>query len=81
MLIKSRNFSPTKCENTFEKDGFGLAPGYEKRFEGTEVDKTRYDKNYSRMMGLCDNCPEFDKSVPRADGSHCKMGKGVPCQE
>ena len=34
MLIKSRNFSPTKCENTFEGDGFGWAPGQEKKFEG-----------------------------------------------
>ena len=34
MLIKSRNFSPTKCEKTFEKDGFGWAPGQEKKFKG-----------------------------------------------
>jgi len=81
MLIKSRNFSPTKCEGTYDHGGLGWAPGYEKRFEGTEVDKTRYDKNYARMMGQCDTCPEFDKTATKADGSHCKLGKGVPCQE
>lgn len=39
MLIKSRNFSPTKCESTFEKDGFGWAPGQEKLFKGKRTPK------------------------------------------
>ena len=53
MLIKSRNFSPTKCENTFEKDGFGWAPGQEKRFEGVGINSVRYGKNFSMMKGVC----------------------------
>lgn len=79
MLIKSRNFSPTKCEGTCENGGLGWAPGYEKKFEGMGIDPERYGKNFERMMGNCDKCRQFDKSVTRADGSHCKQGKGVPC--
>lgn len=51
MLIKSRNFSPTKCEATFEKDGFGWAPGQEKKFEGkrTPVAVKNYRKGYDNI--------------------------------
>lgn len=51
MLIKSRNFSPTKCENTFEKDGFGWAPGQEKSFKGrgTNRNSAQYGKNYDKI--------------------------------
>ncbi|HDZ38206.1 MAG TPA: hypothetical protein ENH62_07970 [Marinobacter sp.] len=71
--IKTRNFSPTKTEKTFEQDGLGWAPGYEKKFEGVDIKKERYDKNYSRMVGTCDKCEHFDKTVDKADGSHCKV--------
>ena len=78
--IKTRNFSATKCEKTFDgPDGLGFAPGYEKRFEGTDIDKQRFDKNYCRMKGICKRCEQFDKTADKADGSHCKLGKGVKC--
>ncbi len=79
MLTKSRNFSPTKCESTYEKDGFGWAPGYEKKFEGAILDPERYEKNYARMQGLCRKCFQFDSAVDKADGSHCLLGKGKKC--
>lgn len=79
MLIKSRNFSPTKCEDTCENGGLGWAPGYEKKFEGMDIKKERYDKMFNRLKMLCDKCKLFDKTVDRADGSHCKLGKGVKC--
>jgi len=60
--------------------GVGWAPGYVKTFEGTEQrDNERYGKNFSRMKGVCRKCEQFDKTVDKADGSHCKLGKGVKC--
>ena len=52
MLIKSRNFSPTKCENTFERDGFGWAPGQEKKFKGKRTPEAieNYRNNYDKIV-------------------------------
>lgn len=51
-MIKSRNFSPTKCENTWEKDGLGWAPGQEKKFEGKRTREAirNYRNNYDRIF-------------------------------
>ena len=51
MLIKSRNFSPTKCENTFEKDNFGWAPGQEKKFKGkiTPATVKKFCEGYDKI--------------------------------
>ncbi len=79
MLIKSRNFSPTKCEDTFEKSGFGWAPGQEKHFEGTQSTSARYTKNYSQMTGDCVKCDKY-KGEPSTDGSHCSLPTNEHCQ-
>ena len=49
--IKTRNFSPTKTEKTFEQDGLGWAPGYEKKFEGmaTPASIKKYRDNYDKI--------------------------------
>lgn len=80
MLLKSRNFSPTKCENTFEKDGFGWAPGQEKKFEGTVINRIRYGKNFSMMIGACRKC---DKSTGEKGtaGEHCSLPANEHCQK
>ncbi len=77
--IKSRNFSPTKCENTFEKDGYGWAPGQERKFEGSHKNSTRYGKNYARMKG---DCLECDKSTGKKGtaGEHCGLPANEHCQ-
>lgn len=82
MLIKSRNFSPTKCENTFERDGYGWAPGQEKKFEGRGIDTNspRYGKNYSRMTGLCAKCDKFT-DIDKATGEHCSLPANERCQK
>lgn len=79
MLIKSRKFSATKCEGTYEKDGFGWAPGQEKRFEGTQANSTRYTKNYSQMTGVCKKCDKY-KGKSSTDGSHCTLPINEHCQ-
>ena len=78
MLIKSRNFSPTKCENTFEKDGFGWAPGQEKKFEGTVINRVRYGKNFSFMKGFCNKCDRFTGKEGTA-GQHCSLQANEHC--
>jgi hypothetical protein len=80
MLIKSRNFSPTKCENTWEKDGFGWAPGQEKRFEGTVINKIRYGKNYEHMMGTCKKCDKYTGKTG-TNGEHCALPANEHCQK
>lgn len=49
--IKSRNFSPTKCEDTFEESGFGWAPGQEKKFNGKRTPKAirNFNDNYDKI--------------------------------
>ncbi|KKN73183.1 hypothetical protein LCGC14_0403560 [marine sediment metagenome] len=79
MLIKSRNFSPTKCEGTYEKDGFGWAPGQEKKFEGTQSNSARYTKNYSLAFGACKKCDKYE-GKPSTDGSHCSLPINEHCQ-
>ena len=79
MLIKSRNFSPTKCENTFEKDGFGWAPGQEKRYK-CRVNKIRYNKNFSRGQGTCLKCDKF-KGKKAKVGEHCSLPANEHCQK
>ncbi len=72
--IKSRNFSPTKTENTFEKSGFGWAPGQEKKFEGMGINQARYAKNYQNAAGICKTCLNVDKSkLNTCTGEHCKL--------
>ncbi len=80
MLIKSRNFSPTKCENTFEKDGFGWAPGQEKKFEGVVVNRKNYGKNYNRGTGVCEKCDKF-KGKKSAVSEHCSLPVNEHCQK
>lgn len=62
-----------------EGGGVGWNPDYVKTFEGTDQNKERFDKNYCRMTGICKRCEHFDKTVDRADASHCKLSKGVCC--
>lgn len=80
MLIKSRNFSPTKCEDTCEKDGFGWAPGEEKKFEGTHTNSPRYGKNYQLMKGICRKCDKFTGKKGTA-GEHCSLPANEHCQK
>ena len=70
-----------KGERDFhEGGGVGWAPDYVKKFEGTEQrDNERYEKNFCRMFGTCGGCEQFDRMVDKADGSHCKLGKGAKC--
>ena len=84
MLIKSRNFSPTKCENTCEKDGFGWAPGQEKTFKGRDINSVRYGNNYSLMSGSCRNCDKLSKDgLPSrgTNGEHCSLPINEHCQK
>ena len=64
-----------------EGGGVGWHPDYVKTFEGTDRDNERYDKMWNRLRMLCNKCEQFDKSVDKADGSHCKLGKGVKCSK
>lgn len=80
MLIKSRNFSPTKCENTFEKDGFGWAPGQEKKFKGRGENKIKYSKNFSRGLGTCLQCDKFTGKKAKV-GEHCSLPDNEHCQK
>ena len=82
MLIKTRNFSldKDKMEGTFDKgDGLGWAPGYEKKFEGTVVNKIRYGKNFSRMKGFCLKCDKFT-GKKGTTGEHCGLPSNEHCQ-
>ena len=79
MLIKSRNFSPNKTELTYEQSGFGWAPGSEKKFEGTVIDRIRYRKNYSRMKGNCAKCDKLTDKKGTA-GEHCSLPANENCQ-
>lgn len=82
MLIKTRNFSleKEKMEGTFDKgDGLGWAPGYEKKFEGTQSNSARYTKNYSQMQGVCKKCDKH-KGKPSTNGSHCSLPINEHCQ-
>ena len=78
--IKSRNFSPTKCENTWEKDGFGWAPGQEKKFEGQVVNRIRYGKNYQQAVGICNKCDKFTGKTG-TNGEHCSLPANEHCQK
>jgi len=80
MLIKSRNFSPTKCENTFEKDGFGWVPGQEKKFKGRGSNSIRYGKNFSRMQDTCLGCDKHTGKKGTA-GEHCSLPVNEHCQK
>lgn len=75
MLIKTRNFSTAgRQEVGFDEPrsgGFGWAPGYVKKFQGMDIKKERFDRNYNRMQGVCTKC-SFYQDVDKADGSHCK---------
>ncbi len=65
-----------------EGGGVGWNPDYVKKFKGTgQKDQKRYGKNFSRMKGICRKCGHFDKTIDKADGSHCKLGQGVGCVE
>ncbi len=74
----NKYFNTSKCETTFDKDGFGFAPGYEKKFEGVEVDRIRLDKNLARFHGLCKNC---DKHTGKkgTNGEHCDQPVNESC--
>ena len=80
MLIKSRNFSPKKCEGTFEKDGFGWAPGQEKKFEGMGINKIKFGKGYSLAFGDCQECSKFTGKVKVA-GQHCSLPENEHCEK
>ena len=78
--IKTRNFSPNKTERTFDKAGFGWAPGYEKKFEGTGINRIRYGKNYSQMKRVCKKCDKFTGKEGTA-GEHCRLPADEHCQK
>lgn len=77
MLIKSRNFSPTKCEGTFEKTGFGWAPGQEKRFIA-KFDRKRFGKGHSLAFGTCKGCARYTGS--KRIGEHCNLPADIHCE-
>lgn len=79
MLIKSRNFSPTKCEKTWESDGVGLNPAYAKKFEGSHKNSPRYGKNYSKAFGRCVKCDKYTE-VDGTNGEHCVLPINEHCQ-
>ncbi len=92
MLIKSRNFSPTKCEKTFEEDGFGWAPGQEKKFEGVSrgakekaLSRVRFSKNYAKCYGICIvSCCDKYKPDAKTTGKgceHCSLPLNEGCQK
>lgn len=82
MLIKTRKFSPTKTENTFEKDGFGWAPGMEKKFEGKSINTNspQYGKNYSLAFGHCKKCDKYTGNKGNK-GEHCSLPANEHCQK
>jgi len=78
ITIKSRNFSPTKTENTWEKDGVGWAPGSEKKFDGVVSNSIRYGKNFSFMKGTCKKC-ENKTDKKGTNGEHCALPRNEGC--
>lgn len=76
---KNKNYVNKGELDFHEGGGVGWAPEYVKKFEGTGIDPERYGKNFSRLQGVCRKCEQFDKTVDKVDGSHCKRGKGVKC--
>ncbi|KKL15521.1 hypothetical protein LCGC14_2504740 [marine sediment metagenome] len=78
--IKSRNFSPTKCEDTFEKSGFGWAPGQEKNFKGMRINKIKLGKGVSLAFGDCKLCSKFTGKVKIA-GQHCNLPENEHCEK
>ncbi len=80
MLIKSRNFSPTKCEDTWEKSGFGWAPGQEKRFVGVVKNSILYGKNYELMRGTCKKKCDKYTGEEGTNGEHCILPASEHCQ-
>jgi len=83
MLIKSRNFSPTKCERTWDEGGgLGWAPGSEKKFEGSGIktNSPRYGKNWQLMTGKCATCDKY-KGKYKGVGNHCKLPENERCQK
>ncbi len=81
MLVKSRNFSTAgRQEQSWEKDGFGWNPNYVKKFEGMDINSTRYGKNFQRMKGICLKCDKFtDKNGTK--GEHCGLPINEACQK
>ncbi len=75
VLIKTRNFSLAgkreKDWNAPGSGGLGWNPDYVHKFEGVNWKTRRYDRNYSRMKGICTLCQHFE-DVDTVDGSHCK---------
>lgn len=80
MLIKSRNFSPTKTENTFEESGFGWAPGQEKKFKGIRINKIKYGKGISLAFGDCKTCSKFT-GIKKVSGQHCSLPENEHCEK
>ncbi len=78
---KNKNYVNKGELDFHEGGGIGWAPDYVMKFVGTDRDNERYGKNFSRMKGICRKCKQFDKTIDKADGSHCKLGKGVKCQK
>jgi hypothetical protein len=80
VAAKNKNFVNKGELDFYQGGGVGWHPDYVKTFEGQEHrDNERYGKNFSRMKGVCKKCDHFDKTVDKADGSRCKLGKGVAC--
>lgn len=80
MLIKSRNFTANKSEESWEKSGFGWNPDYVKRFEGQGIDKIRYGKNFSQGTGVCKKCDKFTGKTG-TKGEHCSLPANEHCQD
>ena len=78
---KNKNYVNKGELDFHEGGGVGWAPEYVKTFEGTDQDNERYDKMWQRLKMVCNKCEHFDKTVDKADGSHCMLGKGVKCQK
>lgn len=80
VAAKNKNYVNKGELDFHEGGGVGWAPEYVKTFEGQgQRDNERYGKNYSRMCQECRKCEHYDKDNDKADGSHCKLGKGVKC--
>ena len=82
ITIKNRNFTPNKCENTWEKDGVGLNPDYAKGFEGSRTfsNSILYGKNLSLFHKLCKKCDKFTGKTDIV-GKHCGLPENERCQK
>jgi len=62
-----------------EKTQVGLPDKYRTRFEGVDRrDTNRYAKNFSKMIGVCEDCEHFVKSKRNTTtGEHCKAEQCV----